>query len=285
MKRLVLLLALFGCGGSQKPAFTVLTYNVLCSFCDLQNFDPWEQRLDAFEDILRRHDPDVFGLQELFTADEVKQLQKRRPGFTALYFHDPQRQNLIDYPDATLFYRTTLFDALESGTYWLSDTPEVAWSGGWSSGQIWRLVTWARLRHKPSGRDFYVATTHVDNNHPNQEHSAQVLLQQTGPIAQTLPVILMGDFNSTPATDAYQALLAGANGFAFLDAHDLALKQEVLFNAPQQPAYDAAERIDQIFLGGAGKFRVERWSVDLFTYGASARYPSDHFPISVKLSF
>jgi len=42
-----------------------MTFNVLCSFCNLREFDPWSERLAYFGDIFARHDPDLIGLQEL----------------------------------------------------------------------------------------------------------------------------------------------------------------------------------------------------------------------------
>src|SRR5207244_55795 len=127
-------------------------------------------------------------------------------------------------------------------------------------------------------------TVHVDNNHPNQEKSAPLMVQTTAPLAARLPVILVGDFNSMPDTSAYATLVHGVGGagFAFSDAYDLAALHEVLHNQAQPPAYDPAKRIDHVFLGGP--WRVDRWSADLYVYGAQQRYPSDHHAISVHIS-
>lgn len=275
-----------GCGPAAPPRFTVLTFNVLCSFCDTANYDPWADRLDAFDDVLARHAPDLFGLQELFTAAQVQEVADRVPGYGRVYFHDPAGQRLVDYPDATLFYRESLFELVESGAYWLSDTPDTAWSFGWANAQFWRLVAWARLRHKPSGRELYAATVHVDNNHPNQDRSAPLLLARTAAPAATLPVILMGDFNSDPSTSAYATLVGGVDGqgFKLQDAWSLAAQRELLHNQSSTPAYAPEERIDHVFLGGPSPWKVERWRVDLYRYGAQQRYPSDHFAISALLS-
>jgi len=280
MRRAAIVLVLAAsCGGARPPDFTILTFNVLCSFCDTANYDPWEARLEAFRDILKRHDPDIFGLQELFTAEEVRQIGQRAPGYGAVYFSDPERRLLVDYPDAALYYRESLFELRESGVYWLSETPDVPWSGGWANAQIWRLVAWARLRYRPDGRELYAATVHVDNNHPNQEKSAPLMLGRTAAFAATIPAILVGDFNSKPGSTAYAALAAGLT-----DAYEAAEKRDVLHDEAQAPAYDAAQRIDHIFLSGPRPIRVTRWSVDLFRYGAQRRYPSDHFAISARIS-
>ena len=113
-----------------------------------------------------------------------------------------------------------------------------------------------------------------------------MILRYSGERASTLPVILVGDFNSKPDTTAYATLVNGVDGqgFALKDAYPLALSHEVLHNQAQDPLYDPAQRIDHIFLGGPSPWHVSRWRVDLFQYGARQRYPSDHFAISAALS-
>ena len=76
---------------SPAPPLTVMTFNVLCSFCDLRNFDPWSERLNDFEDIFARHDPDLIGLQELSPPPlnngmEVEQILAHAPGRAAVSF-------------------------------------------------------------------------------------------------------------------------------------------------------------------------------------------------------
>ena len=127
---------------------------------------PHPSLADLIDRRLDRHDPDLFGLQELYTADEVNEILARRPGFGAVYFHDPQRQLLVDDPDATIFYRQSMFEVIESGNYWLSPTPDTIWSFGWATG-IYRLVTWARLRYRPDGSEQRQLTTSGENSQPN----------------------------------------------------------------------------------------------------------------------
>jgi len=278
------------CGSEPAPPLklTVLTFNVFCSFCDTEKqFDPWAERLDDFGDILARHDPDIFGIEELFTPAETEEILQRRPGFAVAYFHDPDEKFVVDYPDAAVFYRESRFELVESGTYWLSETPDKPWSGGWAGGQIWRLVTWTRLRVRGDGREIYLAATHFDNNAPNQEHSAPIVVARTASQAAARQTIVLGDFNSNPSTTAYGTLVRGVDGagFALKDAHDLAATAEVVHNQPQPPEYDASKRIDHVFLAGPSAWNVSRWRVDLYRYGAQARYPSDHFAISADLSF
>ena len=269
----------------QKTTITVMTFNVLCSFCN-SDYDPWDERLGYFSDILQRHAPDLAGLQELFTADEVSRILELNPRYRAIYFHDDQERMLIDYPDSTILYDRKRFKVLESGFYWLSETPDEPWSSGFAGGQIWRLVAWAHMEQRADGREFYLAATHVDNNSPNQERSAPIILERTAPWADSLPVLVVGDFNSRPDSEAYRILTTGDGvGFSLTDTFDIAGEWKVVTNQEPVPDYDTASRIDHIFVAGQAEWRCKQWVVDMYVYGAGNKYPSDHFPITAELEF
>lgn len=284
----ITLLALGGCGdgdpesaapdpGPPEP-FSVMTFNVLCSFCGGEEpYDSWSERLAYFDDLLTRHDPDLIGLQELSFEDEVGELLALRPGYGAVYYR--AEESGYAYPDATLLYRSSRFEPLDGGAYWLSPTPDVPSSQGFSPDQgVPRLVVWATLRDRASGRSLYAATTHFDNNPPCQERSAPLVLERTAPWAAAMPAVVVGDFNSQPADEAYRILTeGGGDELHLVNAQDLAETWSVDTNQTPIPDYPLDQRIDHIFVAGPGAaWSVARWTVDLHVYGALDRYPSDH---------
>jgi endonuclease/exonuclease/phosphatase family metal-dependent hydrolase len=294
-----LVVGLSGCGESDvqtntpptlgpPPSLKVMTFNVLCSFCDPHNFDPWAQRLDDFADIFARHDPDLIGLQELSPPPlsvgmEVDQILARAPGRAAIYFAPTPS---TPYPDATILYRSSRFTVLEHGQYWLSPTPDQPLSTGFAAPQLPRLVVWARLRDNARDREIYFATTHFDNNSPSQAKSAPLVQERTAPFVEREPVIVVGDFNSRPDSAAYQILTGDSSwGFVFQNAFDLT-HWHIVTNQVPEPAYDVNDRIDHIFLAGQGvTWSVQDWVADLTVYGAKQRYPSDHFPIVAEVTY
>jgi endonuclease/exonuclease/phosphatase family metal-dependent hydrolase len=287
---LAVAVVLAGCGpsdddGSSSPQpLTVMTFNVLCSFCDRRNYDPWEERLPYFGDIFARHDPDLIGLQELTPlGNEVEQILAQAPGFEAIYFAP---ENELPYPDALILYRSTRFTVIESGSYWLSPTPDMPLSTGFAPPQFPRLVVWARLLDGAAGREIYFATTHFDNNSPSQERSAPLVRERTLPFVEDRPVIVVGDFNSRPNSTAYEMLTDDStDDFGFQDSFDLA-EWHLVANQQPLPAYDITDRIDHIFLAGRGvTWVVNDWAADLTIYGPNQRYPSDHFPIIAQVAY
>ena len=256
----------------------VMSFNVMCSSCRPDGFEDWEQRVPHIGDTIRRHDPDLLGTQELFTADEVALIEAEAPGYTTIWFTKPDPQSL-DYADAVIFYRSSMFEEVEHGFYWLSPRPDEPYSTGFANPQLARLVVWARLRALAEDVEFVFATTHFDNNSPSQEMSAPLVLERTAALAAELPVIMVGDFNSQPVDPAY-AILTGA----FADSLVLAADDwRSDTNLDPKPAYDPAQRIDHIFVAGAPWLATD-WVVDQWGYGPDMHETSDHFAIAVQLA-
>jgi len=283
---------LLGCGDdSSAPAdktdeITVMTYNILCIFCD-KNYDPWEDRITYFADMFERHQPDLVGTQEFFQGKEIPQVLELAPQYSALYYIDDGEGYMEDYPDAAILYRHDRFEVLEEGYYWLGDTPDEPWTGGWAERQFWRLVGWAHFKQKSNGREFVFVNTHFDNNTPNQANSAPLLLNRTAPWAENLPVIVSGDFNSDMDSEAYVTLTTGIDGagFSLTNAFDVATEWHIDHNQSSEPAYNVDGRIDHIFYAGPGAWECTSWAVDMWIYGPNDMYPSDHWPIVATLRF
>jgi endonuclease/exonuclease/phosphatase family metal-dependent hydrolase len=262
----------------------VMTFNVMCSSCAPEGFEDWEERVPYTGDTVRRHDPDLIGFQELFNGEEVAQIEAELPDYTTIWFAAADPGDL-DYADATIAYRSSMFAEVEHGFYWLSPTPDTPYSNGFASPQLPRLVVWARLRALAEDHEFVFATTHFDNNSPSQELSAPLVLERTAALADELPVIMVGDFNSKPGTPAYALLTDGVDGEGprFADAFVLADEWRAETNLAPMPAYDPAQRIDHVFVAGA-PWQGADWVVDQWGYGPTEHYTSDHFAIAVTVA-
>lgn len=263
----------------------VMSFNIMCSGCRPEGFSDWDVRVPWIGDTMRRHDPDLLGVQELFSADEVAQIEAELQGaYTSIWFKKPDPMSL-DYADAAIFYRSERFEELEHGFYWLSPHPDTPYSTGFDPPQLPRLVVWARLRALAEDAEFVFATTHFDNNSPSQELSAPLVLDRTASLAASLPVILVGDFNSQPADQAYAILTGGVMGAGphLDDTFALAGAWRGDSNLDPPPVWDPAQRIDHIFVAGA-PWQASDWVVDLWGYGPTMHATSDHYAIAALLS-
>ncbi len=274
---------------------TVMTYNILCYFCDTVNYDPWEDRIGYHRETFVRHNPDLIGIQELFQLEDLDQLLEPNPEYEAIYYVDDGEGIFDTYTDAAIFYKKDRFDVVETGFYWLSDDPDTPFTGFSSEEEqgsrkasaFWRMVAWAVFTDRASGKDFYFSTTHFDNNTPHQEQSAPIALSYIQPYAERMPVVFVGDYNSKPDTIAYGLLTEGVEGsdFSLVNSFDLAEQWSVSSNLEPTPEYDPNDRIDHIFLQGPSDWTVSSWVVDMTSYGESGRYASDHFAMIATLRY
>lgn len=270
-----LLLLIGGCGSDaeKKVELRVMTYNILVDL-DNPDYDDWIERRAGIVDTIRRHDPDLIGLQEPIQS-QVDDLLAACPEYGAVH-HE------AGFTDATILYRTERFSAGKWNIYWLSPTPEEEYSLGFGN-ILPRMVIRVVLRDESAGRSFYFITTHFDNTAPAQDKSAPLFLERTEPLAEKLPVVITGDFNSNLSSTAYDTLTSGT-GFRLTNSFDLAPEWSMDTNVDPRPDYDTDRRIDHIFVAG-GDFACDWWVVDITTYPPNDRYPSDHFAMAADLVF
>jgi endonuclease/exonuclease/phosphatase family metal-dependent hydrolase len=112
-----------------------------------------------------------------------------------------------------IFYRPATWKLEDSKTVWLSETPDRP-SRGWDAACN-RLVTIGVFRHYETQEKVVVMSTHFDHiGVKSRANSAKLILelvdkyQAWGDPAKHLPVLLAGDFNSSPDDVAYKIMTA-----------------------------------------------------------------------------
>ena len=268
---------------------------------DQKTGNTWRQRAPVVAGLIRFHKFDVLGTQEAF-IHQLKDLQKLLPdhAFTGSGRDDGAEKG----EHVAIFYRKGKFKLLDSGTFWLSDTPEKP-GRGWDA-DLPRICTWASLEEIPGGRKFHVFNAHFDHRGVQARlESARLILRKIKEIAGDGPVILTGDFNVNQTGESYLALRD--SGF-LTDAHDTATERYALNGTANKFDPDAwtESRIDHVFL--SRHFKPVRYGILTDSYrtpvgenGAEsqssnfpgevkfkdfqARLPSDHFPVLVEVVF
>lgn len=233
----------------------------------------WPARRDAMRALVRYHGFDLWGTQEGL-ENQLRDLDALTEYARVGVGRDDGKQA---GEHSAIFYRRERFALEDHGDFWLSATPEKP-SMGWDARCCQRLVTWARLRDKPSGQVFVVLNAHFDHEGVvARRESARLLVERGRALAGARPLIVLGDLNSTPDSEVYATINA-----ALRDARSIS----------QTPAYGplqtfndfnvskpAEERIDYIFL--SPQWQVLRYAV--LTDSIDARYPSDHFPVVARV--
>jgi endonuclease/exonuclease/phosphatase family metal-dependent hydrolase len=250
----------------------------------------WPKRRDDVAELILRQKPDLLGLQEAL-AGQIGEL-KERIGDEHDWYGVGRDDGKEQGEFAPIFYRRARFEVLGKGTFWLSETPEKVGSKGWDAA-LPRVATWLKLKDKAADRELLFANVHFD--HRGQQarlESARLLRRKLAEVAGDAPIVLLGDFNATPDSRPYEALvdaaeLKGDDGTAtkaavFRDARGLVANPagpNTTWNGFTK-AIDGS-RIDHVLVDA-------HWTVAGFAVideqTKDGRFYSDHFPIVVKLS-
>ncbi len=152
----------------------------------------WENRLPIVADFISESAPHLLGFQEV-THRQLLDLQKIMPDYD--FVGKGRKDGLMGGEYNPIFYRKDRFHLLESGTFWLSDTPEEPGSIGWDA-QLPRIVTWAKLKDREGGKIIFHFNTHFDNKGIDSRYkSVDLLVDRIEEISEVSPVVVSGDFN------------------------------------------------------------------------------------------
>ncbi len=276
LRRLAVTLCLLGA----SPTFAqtgdttlrVMTFNVRLPVPQDRD-NAWEQRQAIFIQTIAEVHPDVIGTQELYQR-QGDYLVEQLPEYA---WFGIDRRGGHDDEHMGVFYRRDRLALLESGSFWLSDTPEVAGSITW--GNLYpRNVTWGLFEDRAGGQRFYVLNTHFPYRTEDgaaRLKAARLIVSRIAQLPADIPVVLMGDFNVEPDGPVHA-----------LFSEDLT---DVRLAAPMTSGPDgtfhnftglADRRIDWIF---TRRFRTR--SARTVTTHSGDRYPSDHFPVTADVMF
>ncbi len=183
-------------------AVRVVSFNVRCKD-DL--YGKVEHRGAFLSEAIRAYAPDSFGVQEA-TAQWLSLLDDAL-GDTYARVGAP-RNSAKNTEYSAVYYNKNVYTLLNSGTRWLSETPDSPGSKSFYSSYP-RICTWATLQNKQTGRVYTHLNTHLDHLlELTREKQAQVLVGEIERLEKTGPVVCTGDFNTEEGARAYKVVAA-----------------------------------------------------------------------------
>lgn len=277
MKKIILLfliaLVFLPAGNSQiKNSILVAAYNLRYANSN-DGINSWTNRKDQVKGLIQFHNFDIFGTEEglMEQLNDIAQLKQYA-------FIGEGRDGGIKGEHSAIFYRKTRFKLLDSGNFWLSETPEKP-SYGWDAKHCRRICSWGKFKDLQSNKEFCFFCVHFDNEGIEaQRQSAKLMVSKIKEIAKNIPAICVGDFNSTPETEQIICMQTLLN-----DAYKISLQPPYgpigTFNGFKFNESPAKERIDYIFV--SKQIKILKYGVLTDSY--EQRYPSDHFPIVAEI--
>jgi endonuclease/exonuclease/phosphatase family metal-dependent hydrolase len=269
--------------------FRVMSFNIRGSDHPQDGANQWHLRSALNVATIRQHSPDVIGFQELQSGN-LSTYQAELRDYHYILGNDASEHS--EHP--SIFWKPTTLDLLDSGSFWISETPEV-YSESWNTDCV-RAATWARFQEKSSGHRFLYLNTHLDHRSDwARTEGCRLLVRRIADLCQdNLPAILTGDFNcdahQDPALSDHNYRFLIENGFVdtYLAAGNSDEADSNTFHGFQGSEFadfgDWTGRIDWLLtLDGVQRFQVK--SAIIIRDNAAPIYPSDHYPIMAELVF
>ncbi|WP_234734584.1 endonuclease/exonuclease/phosphatase family protein [Tellurirhabdus bombi] len=251
---------------------TVASYNIRYNTAN-DGVNAWPNRKEMVKSLVRYHEFDIFGTQEglRMQLDGIAELNE------FAFFGAGRDDGKEAGEHSAIFYKKDRFKMLQSGNFWLSETPDKP-GKGWDATCCNRICSWAKFQDLKTKKQFFFFSVHFDHQGVEaRRQSGKLMVQKIKEIAKNEPVILAGDFNSTPETEQIQTIKTLLN-----DAHDVTAQPpygpEGTFNSFK---FDAPmdKRIDYIFV----KKGIDVLKYGVLTDAKEKRYPSDHQPVVAKV--
>ncbi|MEU4237070.1 endonuclease/exonuclease/phosphatase family protein [Actinoplanes sp. NPDC026619] len=262
--------------GPAAPAdLDVMTFNL--RYASTRTPNSWAQRRPVTRALLTTERPDLIGTQEGLVAQLRDIKADLGPGYDYIGVGRNDGRTKGEY--AAIFFDKARLLPRTSGSFWLSETPQVPASISWGSFAV-RIVTWVLFADLETGRHFYAVNTHLDNRSENARRWSARLIAQRLAAFEPLPIVLTGDFNSAaqPSSQVYSTLV-GRSGYR--DSWTTATRRgpgyQTIHN--YQRLVPDGERDDWILTAPG----VTTVAALMNTYRRGTQYPSDHLPVQARL--
>jgi endonuclease/exonuclease/phosphatase family metal-dependent hydrolase len=240
----------------------------------------WQYRKERAANAIRFYEVDILGTQEVL-HNQLADLQQRLPDYGVIGVGREDGKEKGEY--SALWYKKERFTLLDSGYFWLSETPEVVGSKGWD-GACERIATWAKLKDTLSDRTYFVLNTHLDHvGVTARRESVSLILRRVQELSGGLPVIVTGDFNAAPESDVIKHLTDPANPLHLTDARSIApvvYGPSWSFHNFGKTPFERRRLIDYVFVRGG--VEVLRYGILAETEGDA--FLSDHTPVLVTVA-
>lgn len=267
-------LLVLSAAGLAAESLRVMTFNVRYPATG-DGPNRWEARRDLLVATIKEKNPDLFGTQELF-HEQGQYIVEKAPEYQ--WFGVSRRGNQTD-EHMGVFYKPGVLRLVDSGNFWLSETPETPGSMSWDV-TLPRMVTWGLFEVKASRKKFYFYNTHFA--HRGQDNaarvqSAKVIQARIAKLPKDVPFVLVGDFNTDVGSEPYKVVAEGLT-----DAWGTTASKSGpngTFNGFKGTG--TGPRIDWILFRGFAKAS----QVETVTKNEDGRYPSDHFPVVAVVEF
>jgi len=252
---------------------SIISYNIRYdNNWDIEN--SWKIRRNKISKILVQYSPSIIGIQEGL-LNQVQYIDSSLIDYD--YVGVGRDDGKMKGEFCAIYFDTTRYVLLKNSTFWLSETPDTI-SVGWDAA-LERICTYGLFKDRITKEEFWVFNTHFDHiGVVAREKSSELILKRINKINhQSLPVILMGDFNSIPNSSPVKEIKTELS-----DALQISLEKlqgpRGTFNGFNEDL-PIEKRIDYIFTNDLKVLSYTHINDRL----NNNRHISDHLPVMIKI--
>ena len=259
---------------SAASSVNVLSFNIRYNNPD-DGEHAWPNRKGMVASVVRFHAADLIGMQEVLRS-QIDDLTVLLPNYSWYGVARNDGKNSGEF--SPIFYRRDRFQLLDSGEIWLSQNPDQIGSKSWDAA-LPRIATWVKFRDRESKQEFIHLNTHFDHRgEVARARSAELILDRLKTLSGNMPVVVTGDFNVPPESEAYAtmtSMLVDSKLESVSEPHG----PEGTFGGFTVKVGDTGDRIDYVFVAEGAK--VLRYAA--LSDQWDGRYPSDHLPVLAEI--
>lgn len=250
-----------------EDTLRIMSFNIRCTNVGR---DTWEDRIGIVTDTMVNSKADSIGVQEA-TPEWMATLKETLTDYDYVGVARDDGKNQGEY--SAVFYLKDKYNLVDSGNFWLSETPEKP-SLGWDAACI-RICTWAVLENKETKEQYVHVNSHFDHEGIKaREESVKMILAHIEEY-KDLPVVFTADMNVVEGSDNYVQFTKVLHDTKY-QAKDT---MDYLTYHDTKPSKYEDEIIDYVMVND--NFNALTYKV--VTAGVDERYVSDHFPVYADL--
>ncbi len=255
-----------------EDALRVMSFNIRCANVGT---DSWEDRIGIVSQTMLDSNADSIGVQEATPEwmATLKNTVSEKYAYVGVGRDDGDNEG--EY--SAIFYLKDKYDVIDSGTFWLSETPDTP-SMGWDAACN-RICTWVHLRSKETGEEYVHMNSHFDHiGITARKNSVDMILNKAKEFTD-IPVVFTADMNVREGSDNY--IQFTQSGY-FHDTKQFAPDtMDYCTYHNTKPKNHKGDVIDYVMINDS----FEALSYKVVTEGIDGRYVSDHFPIYADIRF
>ena len=252
---------------------SIMSYNIRYdNNWDVKN--SWSIRKKKVVQIFDQYSPSIIGIQEGL-IDQVQYIDSCLTNYDYVGVGRDDGKERGEF--CVIYFDTTQYAVSRHSTFWLSETPDTI-SVGWDAA-LERICTYGLFKDRKTAEEFWVFNTHFDHmGSMARERSSGLILDRINKVNhRSLPVIVMGDFNSVPDSPPINTIRTEMS-----DALKISLEELQgpigTFNG-FDPDLPIERRIDYIFTRDIKVLSYMHINDRL----NNNRHISDHLPVMIKI--